>query len=419
MACCYIAAFCISQLVKACQFLDADATIRYNEDEPDQHYLDTEAKHGIHSGSEVENKAIILSLSGLTCAACSTSVESALGKHPDVDQVRVSLALQQATVIGNTTNIDKDSIRKVVLDLGYEAELGPRSPQEIINVLKSKEEIARLKSSFSQLAGCAGVVQVVGSLFSKFENRLPLPVLWATHLFCASLTLFAQYHYISWIHISGWKWLGGGRPNMDTLISSSISLGTLFSFVDLLGRGPIDSTLYYVTVIGLALVVVSGRYLETMSRRTASEDLIRVYKPLLENRYTRMYSTGQFVPQSFLRPSDTIVIEPFATIPCDCYITLGSSSVNQAVVTGESVPVKKSVGDFLLGGTRNLGNEMVATVHKEQARSFYAELVRGAVEATGSKSEDDQALDIATKNFVLCVISLAILAPLKELSFVQ
>ena len=80
---------------------------------------------------------------------------------------------------------------------------------------------------------------------------------------------------------------------MDTLISSSISLGTLFSFVDLLGRGPTKSTPYYTTVIGLALVVVSGRYLETMSRRTASEDLIRVYKPLLENRYTRLYSTGQ------------------------------------------------------------------------------------------------------------------------------
>ncbi|KAF4955619.1 hypothetical protein FSARC_11816 [Fusarium sarcochroum] len=414
MACCYIAAFCISQLVKVCQFLDADATIRYNEDEPEHQYSGFEAQHGEYQDGKIQDRAFILSLSGLTCAACSNSVESALGKHPQVDQVRVSLALQQATVIGKTAGINKDSIKQVVLDLGYDVDLGPRSPQGIINVLKSKEEIARLKSSFSQLAGCASVIQLIGLLLSKLGSRFSSPILWVMHLLCALFTLFAQYRYISWIHVNGWKWLGAGRPNMDTLISSAISLGTAFSFVDLLVYGPSKVTPYYTTMIGLALVVVSGRYLETMSRRTASEDLIRVYKPLLENRYTKMYSTGQFVPQSFLRPSDVIVIEPFATIPCDCYVTHGSSSVNQAIVTGESMPVKKNVGDFLLGGTRNLGNEMIAIVHKEQARSFYAQLVQGAVEASGSKADDDQSLDIVMKYFVLCVLSLAVLVPLKD-----
>ncbi|KAJ4178132.1 hypothetical protein NW755_013408, partial [Fusarium falciforme] len=138
-----------------------------------------------------------------------------------------------------------------------------------------------------------------------------------------------------------------------------------------------------------------------MSRRSAAEHLIRVYQPLLEDQYAKMCSTGQLVPQSFLRPGDEIVIESFSIIPCDCYITLGSASINQAIVTGESMPVKKSVGDFLLGGTRNMGEQLVCVAHKEQGSSFYAQLVQSAVEASGSKSEDFQILDLMMNYFVI------------------
>ncbi|KAM5366232.1 hypothetical protein ACJZ2D_010660 [Fusarium nematophilum] len=414
MACCYIAAFCIGQLVKACQFLDLDNTIRYNEDDQTEIYYDS-AKDGQRDiGSD--HAALVLSLSGMTCSACSSSVEAALKGHPDVDSARVSLELQQATVIGKTPFMDRESIKRAVLDLGYGAELGPRSPKEIINVLKAKEDIARLKTSFSSLARCAGIIQISSLLLSKVgKSRLPSSVLCSVHLFCASLALFAQYRYIAWIHADGWRWIRGGQPNMNTLISLSISLGSVFSIIDLLARGPLKSTPYYSTVIGLALVVVSGRYLETMSRRTASEDLIRVYKPLLETQYTRIYSTRQLVPQSFLRPGDEVIIEPHSTIPCDCYVALGSSSVNQAIVTGESLPVTKTVGDFLLGGTRNLGHELVGVVHKEQGRSFYAQLVQGAVEASGSKADEYQYLDAIMKYFVLGVILLAISVPFRDI----
>lgn len=291
MACCYIAAFCIGQLVNACQFLDLDNSIRYNEDKSELQYPE---KPRAADNQKVESNSIILSLSGMTCSACSSSVESALNSLPDVERARVSLALQQATVIGKSPDLNQEAIKNTVVDLGYGVEIGCRSPKEIIDVLRSKEEIARLKSSFSQLARCATVIQLVSLLLSKFgRERLPSFILFFIHLFCASLVLFAQHQYIAWIHIDGWKWVRGGQPNMNTLISSSVSLGTAFSFLDLLVRGPIRATPYYSSVIGLVLVVVSGRYLETMSRRSAAEHLIRVYQPLLEDQYVKMYSTGQ------------------------------------------------------------------------------------------------------------------------------
>ncbi|KAG5765939.1 hypothetical protein H9Q72_005966 [Fusarium xylarioides] len=413
MACCYIAAFCISQLVKVYQFLDVDDAIRYNEDEPEFPYTDTKFAKSEHTECNKDNASVVLSLSGLTCSACLSAVESALKSHPDVDQVRVSLASQQATLIGKTTSFDTQSIMRLVTDLGYGVELGPRSPQEVIRVLKSKEEIARLKSSLSSLAGCAIVNQVVGFLTSVGQGRIPSAILFAGHLLCAALTLFAQWQYIPWIHEDGWKAICRGQPNMNTLVSSSISLGTFISFIDLLVYGTTGANSYYTTVIGLALVVVAGRYIELMSKRTTSEDLLRVYKPLTQSNYTRPHPTGKVVPQSYLTVGDQMVIPPYSIIPCDCYVTEGSSSINQALITGEALPVQKSVGDFLLGGTRNLGKELVAVVDKEQGNSFYSQLVHGAVEAAGSKDQDNHTVDMVTKYLVAFVMSLAVVVPLK------
>ncbi|KAF5549195.1 aldehyde dehydrogenase [Fusarium mexicanum] len=378
MACCYIAAFCISQLVKVYQFLDVDDAIRYNEDEPEIPYPDAKSAIGEYTECDKRDASLVLSLSlsGLTCSACSSAVESALRSHPDVDQVRVSLALQQATLIGKTSSFDTQSIMRLVTDLGYGVELGQRSPQEVIRVLKAKEEIARLKSSLSSLAGCATVNQTIAFLVSIGQGRIPSAILFAAHVLCAGLALFAQWQYIPWIHEDGWKAICRGQPNMNTLVSSSISLGTFISFIDLLAYGTTDANSYYTTVMGLALVVVAGRYIELMSRRTTSEDLLRVYKPLTQK---------------------------------------GTSSINQALITGEALPVQKSVGDFLLGGTRNLGKELVAVVDKEQGNSFYSQLVHGAVEAAGSKDQDNHTVDRVTKYLVGFVMTLGVVVPLKEI----
>ncbi|KAF5543689.1 aldehyde dehydrogenase (NAD+) [Fusarium phyllophilum] len=293
MACCYIAAFCISQLVKVYQFLDVDDAIQYNEDESEFSSPGTKFSKSEYTKCDKDNASLILSLSGLTCSACSSAVESALASHPDVDQVRVSLALQQATLIGKTSSFDSQSIIRLVTDLGYGVELGPRSPQEVIRVLKSIEEIARFKSSLSSLAGCATVNQTVTFFLSVVQGRIPSAVLLAAHLLCAALTLFAQWQYILWIHEDGWKAICGGQPNMNTLVSSSIYLGTFISGIDLLAYGTTEGCSYYTTVLGLALVVVAGRYIELMSRRTTSEDLLRVYKPLTQSNYTKLHPTGK------------------------------------------------------------------------------------------------------------------------------
>lgn len=120
------------------------------------------------------------------------------------------------------------------------------------------------------------------------------------------------------------------------------------------------------------------------------------------------------VPSTYLRPGDHIIIEPFSVISCDCYVVSGSSLVNQAVVTGESIPAKKDVGDFLYGGTRNLNGSLTCVVHKEKGQSFYAQLVENVTSLNTTKEEPFSYVETLTRYFVTVVILLSASVPVVE-----
>lgn len=297
MACCYIAALCIGTLVKACQFLQFDDDIRYNEDgglkQSQSHQsFHTEAK--IASQPSSQPSALVLSLSGLTCAACVGNVERVLSDIPSVEHARVSSPLQQATVVAQKGHaLDVKNLISAVSSIGYGAEIGPRSPKEIIDMLQSRQEVEDLKRSFASVARYAALMQTVGYAASKLENRWPNSGLRALSLGLAlALAAYSQFRHVSWIHSDGWKALSHTNPNMNTLVSLSVSMGLSFSLVDLLVRGELASS-YHGATVGLTLVILAGRCLEALSRRQLSRDILAVYKPLMELEFTKLSSTGQ------------------------------------------------------------------------------------------------------------------------------
>lgn len=297
MACCYIAAVCIGTLVKACQFLDCDDNIRYNEDGgsgPSQSHQSFHANAKDRRQPSSQPSALVLSLSGLTCAACVGSVERVLSDIPSVEHARVSLPLQQATVVAQEGHaLDEKELISAVESVGYSAEIGPRSPKEIIDMLQSRQEVEDLKNSFASVARYAALIQTVGYAASKLENRWPNSVLRALNLWLAlALATYCQFRHVSWIHSDGWKALSHTNPNMNTLVSLSVCMGLSFSLVDLLVRRGLASS-YHGATVGLTLVIVAGRCLEALSRRQSSKDILAVYKPLVELEYTRLSSTRQ------------------------------------------------------------------------------------------------------------------------------
>lgn len=109
-----------------------------------------------------------------------------------------------------------------------------------------------------------------------------------------------------------------------------------------------------------------------------------------------------------VRKSDTIRIEPFSIIPCDCYVLSGSSLVNEAIITGESLPKTKKTGDFLLAGTRNGSGSMVAIIHETEQGSFLTQMLNTVEDAIGSKVQVQQNVDVIIRYFVVAIIASAI-----------
>lgn len=411
MACCYIAAFCIGQLVKACQFLDLDEEIHYNEDEPPGLLGATEKARS----SRTEQKETVLSLSGLTCAACVGNVERSLNALDEVREARVSLQLQQAIVVGTGERfLEHDSLLEAVCNAGYTATIGRRSPKEFVKMLQSKEELTKLKRAFSDLALYAGIIQTLEYAISFLARYSTMPdtLLWCLKSASLALAFISQFQHVSWIHQDGWKWRKTGNPNMNTLISISVCLGLFLSVVELGMNSPRMGESYHVATIGLSLVVVAGQCLEALSRKQASKAWIDLYRPLLSVDYAKLVKTGELIPSSLLRASDEIVVAPFTIIPCDCLVVSGSSSVNESIVTGESLPVEKTAGDLVLGGTRNLNCEMICMVRKEKELSFYSEVLQSASNSLSSKSSEYEYINTLTRYFVIGVLTLALIVPL-------
>ncbi|CAH0020568.1 unnamed protein product, partial [Clonostachys rhizophaga] len=175
--------------------------------------------------------------------------------------------------------------------------------------------------------------------------------------------------------------------------------------------GPAQLELFYPMATGLGLVVVAGKYVDSLSRRSAAQDLVRVYKPILDADSITLYPGMERVPASYLRRDDKIVVEPHTTIPCDCYVLEGSSLIGQAIATGESLPARKTTGDFLLGGTRNLSRRLICAIQREKNDSFYTKLVQSAVESSSTSSNDHEFIDTITRHFVAVVTGLSVFAP--------
>ena len=111
-----------------------------------------------------------------------------------------------------------------------------------------------------------------------------------------------------------------------------------------------------------------------------------------------------------LKATDRIVILPYSVVPCDAYVIKGNSTSNESIITGESIPKTKTVGDFLLAGTRNGAGEMEAIVNQDQQGSFLSQLVKSAEEASSSKATAQRGVETITRWFVLIVFFLATVA---------
>ncbi|OGN97611.1 MAG: copper-translocating P-type ATPase [Chloroflexi bacterium RBG_13_51_36] len=342
----------------------------------------------------------IFPVSGMTCASCVARVEEALSSVPGVISVMVNLASEKATVeyMEGTQIAD---MRRAVKDAGYE--LGPEVQALEDVTTASQREIRALRNRFIIAVMFAAIIMVLG--FSPpFAGRPYL--LWA-------LATPVQFWAGLRFYRGAWGALKHKTSDMNTLIAVGTSVAYFYSavavvFPGLFTTGILEPHLYFDTSAMIIALILLGRFLEARARGQTSEALKRLIGLQPKTALVIREGEQREISVEDVRVGDIILVRPGERIPVDGVLREGYSSVDESMITGESIPVEKKAGDEVIGATINKTGSFQFEATKVGKDTTLARIVRMVEEAQGSKAPIQRFADVIASYFVPTVIGIAI-----------
>lgn len=359
-------------------------------------------------------------IKGMTCASCAATVEKVVGNLPEVTQASVNLATEKMTVAMEDTPEITEKIQQAVKEAGYAAEaLGEENLTQGIIVQEKEQALKNLWQRFVY-----SLVFTVPLLYLAMGHMigLPLPEVVApdihpvTFVFLQFLLTVPVLILGRKFYLTGFKTLAKGHPNMDSLVALGTSAAFLYSLYGsiqtILGNSEFTMNLYYESAAVILTLITLGKYFEARAKGKTSEAITKLLD--LTPKFAKVLKNGEEVsiPVSELLPGDEIIVRPGESIPTDGMILSGSSAVDESLVTGESLPVDKTVGDTVIGGAINQKGSFNFQATKVGSDTALAKIIQLVEQAQGSKAPIARLADKISAVFVPIVITLAVLSGL-------
>jgi Cu+-exporting ATPase len=352
--------------------------------------------------------SISFPVTGMTCAACVARVQRALSAEPGVIDASVNLVTKSAAVQYNPSSVTPQRLIDAVRATGYDAEL-PSTTGDSLGADSSQEEAeareARslaAKAAVSVLAGVLAMVLSMALMGSALINYVLLAVTTAILIWAARD-----------IYRRAWKAVRHGSADMNTLIALGTGSAFAYSLVatvapSLFARNGIPADVYYEAVIFIIGLVLAGRAIEARARRKTSEALRRLVTLLPPT--ARVEVNGNWIekPLSEVHSGETVVVRPGERIPVDGIVIDGGSEVDESMLTGEPMPVVKSVGENVVGGTVNTTGSFRYRATSIGEESVLARIVKLMREAQASRAPIQRLADTVSALFVPTVVAIAI-----------
>lgn len=341
-----------------------------------------------------------LAITGMTCAACSTRVEKQLAKQEGVLKVNVNLASEKATIEFAPWVTDIDALIKVVEKTGYGAE--EKSKIDEAEERERREKVYR-KAEYmlvlSSLLTLPLVLQMV-SLFTSTPFMLPVYV----QLALASIVQF----YPGWRFYDGaYKTIRGGSANMDVLVALGTSAAYFYSLYNtIVGVGDI----YYEASAVIVTLILFGKFLELRAKGHTSDAIKKLMNMQAKTARIVRDEQEQDIPIEEVQVGDIVVVRPGEMLPVDGVIVEGASAIDESMLTGESIPVGKSVGDKVIGATINKHGSFKFKATKVGKDTALAQIIRMVDEAQGSKAPIQRLADKIAGIFTPVVLVIAAVA---------
>ncbi|MFZ2375063.1 MAG: heavy metal translocating P-type ATPase [Trichococcus flocculiformis] len=359
-------------------------------------------------------------IEGMTCASCAQTIEKATQKLRGVNLSSVNLATEKLVVEYDPGMVNLTDIIKAVMDSGYEAHEEVATADTVDQDKEKKQkEIKSLWNRFliSALFTAPLLYIAMGHLVNAplpdFINPMMNPEAFAIVQLVLTLPVVAVN---SKIYRNGFKALSKGHPNMDSLISLGTSAAFLYGVFAtvMIFRGEVAyaNELYYETAAVILALIVLGKYLETLTKGKTSEAIKKLMGLAPKTALVVRNGKESEISIDEVVVGDIIVVRPGGKMPVDGVVIEGLTSVDESMLTGESIPVEKSVGDAIIGASINKNGTIRYKATKVGKDTALSQIIKLVEDAQGSKAPIAKMADIISGYFVPIVIAIAILSAL-------
>jgi P-type Cu+ transporter len=363
----------------------------------------------IEAGTTEEvGSSISFPVTGMACAACQARVQRALAAVPGVMDASVNLVTRSAAVHYDPSSVTPQRLIEAVRATGYDAELRPVDAEMLAVDSAADDGEARearvlaIKASVSVLAGIVGML---------------LSMLFMGHSVINYLLLAMSSGILLWagrdIYRRAWKALSHRSADMNTLVALGTGSAFIYSVVatlapSLFARNGIAPDVYYEAVIFIIGLVLAGRAIEARARRKTSDALRRLVTLLPSTARVERGGAWIDTPLSQVVSGNTIVVRPGERVPVDGVIIEGNSDIDESMLTGEPLPVAKTIGGQVVGGTLNTTGAFSFRATSIGADSVLARIVKLMRDAQSSRAPIQRLADRVSAVFVPVVVSIAI-----------
>lgn len=370
----------------------------------------------------MENKT--LNIEGMTCAACAKAVEKAALKIEGVNEADVNIATDRLKINFNPKKATISDIKKSIEKSGYRA--FDESEKKYNYRKKKEEEIIELKKRFiiSAIFACPlliiamfpMIVEKMGIMLPDLLDPMHHVRIYGTLqilLVIPIMTVGRKYFTM------GFKSLIRRTPNMDSLIAIGTSAAFLYSTVSVIKTFAtgVQYHMYFESAGVILTLITLGKYFEAVAKGKTSEAIKKLME--LSPDTARVFRNGreEKIPTNEVKLEDVLLVKPGEKIPVDGRIVEGSTSIDESMITGESIPVEKVSGDKVIGASINKNGFIKYRATKVGKDTVLAQIIRLVEEAQESKAPIEKLADIIAGYFVPIVISLAIVSSLAWLLY--
>ncbi|SFF04523.1 heavy metal translocating P-type ATPase [Alteribacillus iranensis] len=389
------------------------ASVDYN---PESTSLDDITAKIEKLGYGVQTEKSELDVIGMTCAACSNRIEKVLNKQEGVKTASVNLTTESAVVEYNPGIVTEKDLIGRIQKLGYDAK--PKAGKEEQRTQKEKQlQQMKTKLILSAILTAPLLVTMLVHLFG-----MEIPAIFMNPWFQLALAAPVQF-IVGWpFYVGAYKNLRNKSANMDVLVALGTSAAffySLFEALKTIGNPAYTPHLYFETSAVIITLILFGKYLETRAKTKTTAAISKLLQ--MQAKQARVIRDGKemMIPVEEVQKGDRLVVKPGEKIPVDGIVINGRTSVDESMITGESIPVEKDAQAQVIGATMNKNGTIEMEATKVGKDTALASIIQAVEDAQGSKAPIQRMADVISGYFVPIVVGIAILTFIVWISFIS